>query len=70
MNPVAKSLMGVLLFGAVAAVTTMRSGSARAKQATVPTVQNDVTAIDILLDPDATMIQHATAAFMHRTSPC
>jgi hypothetical protein len=24
--------------------------------------QNDVTAIDILLDPDATMIQHATAA--------
>jgi hypothetical protein len=41
---------------------TMQSASAGALQAAAPAGQNDVTAIDILLDPDATMIQHATAA--------
>jgi hypothetical protein len=39
----------------------MQSGSARAQQASAAG-QNDVTAIDTILDPDATMIQHATAA--------
>jgi len=57
-----KSYMGLLLFGAIMSATTMQSGSAQAQQATAPAGQNDVTAIDILLDPDATMIQHATAA--------
>jgi hypothetical protein len=39
-----------------------QSASAGTQQTAAPADQNDVTAIDILLDPDATMIQHATAA--------
>ena len=42
-------------------VDQMQSGNTGAQQSSVA-IQNDVTAIDILLDPDATMIQHATAA--------
>jgi hypothetical protein len=56
-----KALVRPVLFGAMVIAMTMHSGSARAQQASVAG-QNDVTAIDILLDPDATMIQHATAA--------
>jgi hypothetical protein len=39
-----------------------QSGRANAQQATAFAGQNRVTAIDILLEPDATMIQHAQAA--------
>ena len=42
-------------------VDQVQSGNAGAQQSAAAK-QNDVTAIDILLDPDATMIQHATAA--------
>jgi 2'-5' RNA ligase superfamily len=56
-----KSLICLLLFGAMVTMT-MHFASAGAQQATAPAGQNDVTAIDILLDPDATMIQHATVA--------
>jgi hypothetical protein len=42
-------------------VDQVQSGNAGAQQSIAAT-QNEVTAIDILLDPDATMIQHATAA--------
>src|ERR1700761_4910681 len=42
-------------------VDQVQSGKAGAQQSRAAT-QKDVTAIDILLDPDATMIQHATAA--------
>ena len=42
-------------------VASVQSGNAGAQQASAAK-QNDVTAIVILLDPDATMIQHATAA--------
>jgi hypothetical protein len=42
-------------------VDQVQSGNAGAQQSSAAK-QNDVTAIDILLDPDATMIQHATAA--------
>src|ERR1700733_46729 len=42
-------------------VDQVQSGNTGAQQSSAA-VQNDVTAIDILLDPDATMIQHATAA--------
>jgi hypothetical protein len=56
-----RSLTRLIVFGAIMAAITMQSGSARAQQAS-SAGQNDVTAIDILLDPDATMIQHATAA--------
>jgi 2'-5' RNA ligase superfamily len=62
MKLVGKSFMHLLLFGAILYAMTMHSGSANAQQVTSPTGQNDVTAIDILLDPDATMIQHAQAA--------
>src|ERR1700749_5079592 len=58
MTHLEKSFMGLLVFGALASPVTMPSGAQQA----APTGQNDVTAIDILLDPDATMIQHATAA--------
>jgi hypothetical protein len=57
-----KSFMYLLLFGTMVIAMTMHSGSARAQQETAPSAQHDVTAIDILLDPDATMIQHAQAA--------
>jgi 2'-5' RNA ligase superfamily len=56
-----KSLTHLILFGAIMTATMMQSGNAPAQQAS-GAGQNDVTAIDILLDPDATMIQHATAA--------
>src|SRR5271163_3763102 len=62
MKLVEKSVKRLLLFGGLLAAITMLSGSARAQQAAAPTGDNDVTAIDTLLDPDATMIQHATAA--------
>jgi hypothetical protein len=62
MKLVEKSFMRLLLFGAMVAAITMQSGRARAQQATAAAGGNDVTAIDILLDPDATMIQHAQAA--------
>jgi hypothetical protein len=42
-------------------VDQVQSGNAGAQQSSAAK-QNDVTAIDILLDPDATMIRHATAA--------
>ena len=61
MKPFEKSLICLLIFGALL-TTTMHFATAGAQQATAPAGQNDVTAIDILLDPDATMIQHATAA--------
>jgi 2'-5' RNA ligase superfamily len=61
MKPLAKSIMCLLLFGTMMVAITMQSGSARAQQASAAG-QDDVTAIDILLDPDATMIQRATAA--------
>jgi hypothetical protein len=57
-----KAFMRPVLLGAMAVAMAMHSGSARAQHETAPSGQNDVTAIDILLDPDATMIQHAKAA--------
>jgi hypothetical protein len=61
MGQVEKSFMGLLVFGALAAPMTVAAGGAPTRQA-APAAQNDVTAIDILLDPDATMVEHATAA--------
>jgi hypothetical protein len=55
------SVMHLLPIGAIVFAMTVHSGSARAQQ-TASAKQNDVTAIDILLDPDTTMIQHAQAA--------
>lgn len=54
------TLRRVLLCGATVCAMAMQSGTAKAQQAPAAG-QNNVTAIDILLDPDATMIEHATA---------
>jgi 2'-5' RNA ligase superfamily len=56
----------ILLYGAIAAVlvmgVTIRSRNAKAVVHAAPPEQNNVTAIDTLLDPDETMIKHATEA--------
>ena len=61
MKLVEKSFRCLLLFGALVAAITILTASARAQQTTA-SGENDVTAIDILLDPDATMIEHAKVA--------
>lgn len=52
-----RALLSAAMIGAIAT----QSQTAKAQGAPAPAPSN-VTAIDILLDPDATMIQHATAA--------
>jgi len=52
-----KNLTHFLLTGAMACAVALAGGNARAADAK----PNPITAIDILLEPDATMIQHATA---------
>ncbi len=54
-----KSFTRLLSLVAMLIAISMHSGAA---QPSTPPRQSDVTAIDILLDPDSTMIQHATAA--------
>jgi hypothetical protein len=56
------ALMRLLLCGAMVSAIPTQSGIAKARQAPAAPGGNNVTAIDILLEPDATMIQHATAA--------
>jgi hypothetical protein len=51
------NVKNILLTGAVACVVSLAGGNALAAEAK----PNAITAIDILLEPDATMIQHATA---------
>src|SRR5437762_6348206 len=51
------NVKNILLNGAMACVVAMAGGNAIAADAKT----NPITAIDILLEPDATMIQHATA---------
>src|SRR5438874_4621472 len=51
------NVKNILLNGAMACVVAMAGGNALAAEAK----PNPITAIDILLEPDATMIQHATA---------
>jgi hypothetical protein len=56
-----KSLIRLLPFGAMVAAITVASGSTQVQEQTAPAEQNGVTAIDILLDPDEMMIEHANA---------
>jgi len=61
-----KNLTHVLLTGAMACALAMLAlGTGRATaQTTEPAAKadpNEITAIDILLEPDATMVQHAEA---------
>src|SRR5438046_9814496 len=51
------NVKNILLNGPLASVVAMAGGNAAAAKAK----PNPITAIDILLEPDATMIQHATA---------
>jgi hypothetical protein len=55
------TLARMLLCGAMVSAIASESGIAKAQQAPAAG-ENKVAAIDILLEPDATMIQHATAA--------
>jgi hypothetical protein len=52
-------LARLLICGAMMCAMSLQGRSAKAQQAGV--ADNNVTAIDILLEPDATMLQHATA---------
>src|SRR5438046_7844295 len=52
-----KNLTHFLLIGVMACAVALAGGNALAADAK----PNPITAIDILLEPDATMIQHATA---------
>ena len=56
-NPI--RFIAFIAFAALA--LTLGAGRATAQTAATAADQNDITAIDILLDPDATMLQHAEA---------
>ena len=57
-----KTFLYTSLAGALVFAMTIRSESATVREIAAPAEHNDVTAIDTLLDPDETMIQHAAAA--------
>ena len=61
MKPTRNDMRGILLTGAMVCALTMQVGHARAQQTSPPVKQEPVTAIDILLEPDATMLRHAEA---------
>ena len=50
-----------LFCGALVFAIAMASGTAKARQAPTAAGESEVTAIDILLEPDATMLRHAEA---------
>lgn len=54
-----KGLRYLMILGTVMYALPPQSGKAGAQVAPPPAVQAPVTAIDILLEPDATMVQHA-----------
>ncbi len=51
----------LLICGAIVCAVVLKTGSARAQQAPVAAADNMITAIDILLEPDTTMLRHAAA---------
>jgi len=61
MKPTMENLRHLLIKGAMVCALAMRGGNALAQEASRPAEQNAITAIDIALEPDATMIQHAEA---------
>jgi hypothetical protein len=54
-------LARMLLSGALALVVALGCGTAKAQQARPAAGQSDITAIDILVEPDSTMLKHAEA---------
>jgi len=61
MKPTMENLRHLLSKGAMVCALAMQGGNALAQEASRPAEQNAITAIDIALEPDATMIQHAEA---------
>src|SRR6476660_4006587 len=57
-----KSLTNTLIKGAILSVFMLVGKSASAQSVSTLVEQAPVTAIDILLEPDATMLQHAAAS--------
>jgi hypothetical protein len=62
MKPIMRSLTRLLLMGAMSCVVATQTENAHAQEAAPAAARSQVTAIDILLEPDATMIQKAKAA--------
>lgn len=58
----AKTLKSLLRWAMLVCAVATQTGMATAQQATAAAGQSSVTAIDILLEPDATMLQRAQAA--------
>src|SRR6266581_7465693 len=54
-------LRDILIRGVMVRALAMQGRNAQAQQASRPADQDPVTAIDILLEPDATMLHHAEA---------
>jgi len=61
MKPTMKNLRHLLSKGVMVCALAMQGGNALAQEASRPAEQNAITAIDIALEPDATLIQHAEA---------
>jgi hypothetical protein len=59
MNLSKNALARLLIAGTMLCATAMPAETTRAQQAPAAAEQNKVTAIDILLEPDATMLQHS-----------
>ena len=57
-DPTMKNLTNLLIKGAMAYALAMHGANAAAQQVALAAEQTPVTAIDILLEPDATMLQH------------
>jgi hypothetical protein len=53
--------LGLLLMNGAMLYLAIQGANAQSQPASPPAEKNPVTAIDILLEPDATMIQHAEA---------
>lgn len=62
MKQAMKNLRHILIMGALVCVLAMQAGNVYAQQVSPPADPTSLTAIDVLLEPDATMIQHAKAA--------
>ncbi len=61
MKTAGNNLRAILISGLMVCALAMQGRNAQAQQASRPAEQDPVTAIDILLEPDATMLQHAEA---------
>lgn len=61
MKQITKNLTYILILGALVCALAMQVANVYAEKVSSPANQTSVTAIDILLKPDATMLKHAEA---------